>query len=170
METDFFFVPSLLRLSAPIPSCWCSSLCAACLLGIAFWDTMLKRWIKSQMSWEVFPYAIMSVRSESSSLLKCLVTSRAVTDGFYYMQLCAGAWEINMAIQTELQMEGTYALECIQMYKCALVRKCRWNKNAAHARAGAQRNPIYYLAGATCCPFKKHQGFSELLAASDSEH
>lgn len=52
--------------------------------------------------------------------------------------------------QTEFQMEGTCALECIQMYKYALVCKCRWNKNAAHARAGAQRNPIYYLKFVKC--------------------
>lgn len=61
-----------------------------------------------------------------------------------------------MAVDT--QMEGPYALKCIQMCKYAWICNSRWNKNVLCAWASAEREIIEQVPMST-----RHQEFCEVL-------
>lgn len=117
------------------------SFCAVGLLGtypISFiWDAILlpeRCWFNSQMRWEVFNNAILS-------LLCCfcfLFFKVPRNKSHYHIRLvlytvkCRSVCNSRGCSNSELQMEGTYAQGCFQKCKYAKICNHRWKKKSPH--------------------------------------
>lgn len=131
-----FFVSCLPRLSAPIPSSWCTSLSAqwvswACTLSRLFeMQFYCQKGVDSTLGWggrfltmQFFPFCVAFV-----CFLKSLVTSHTIIYDLYSVK-CRSVCNSHGCLNSELQMEWTYAQECFQMCKYAKICNHRWKKN-----------------------------------------